>query len=180
MNKHLIICENCDKEFYFNFTESHPTRRFCSWKCLEDFRSKSWKKFICQYCKKEFVRYTWKGKLTRKFCSRSCSRKWQARFPETNPCWKGGKRILPNGYIYIRVENHPFINKRIGKNSGYIFEHRLVMEKILGRYLKPNEFVHHINRNKSDNRPENLKLVMKSTHYDNFRCPKCGFRFSLK
>ena len=40
----------------------------------------------------------------------------------------------------------------------------IVMEKHIGRYLKPDEVVHHINRNKRDNSIQNLLLMTKSTH----------------
>ena len=77
--------------------------------------------------------------------------------------WKGGKYIN-NGYICIYNPEHHHPN-HLGK---YVFEHRLVMERMLGRYLKPEEVVHHINRNLSDNRIENLMLFPNLSKHLNF------------
>src|SRR3990167_7409559 len=68
--------------------------------------------------------------------------------------WHGGRQFTSAGYIYIWIPKHPHANKQ-----GYVLEHRLVMEKHIGRYLEPKEAVHHLNGNKKDNRIENLILM---------------------
>ena len=54
-------------------------------------------------------------------------------------------------YIQILYREHPSADE-----GGYVFEHRLVMERKLGRYLKPDERVHHIDGTPANNAPENL------------------------
>ena len=76
---------------------------------------------------------------------------------EGNSNWKGG-RIIHQGYIYMRVPKHPY-----AKNN-YVQEHRLVMEKSLGRYLEPHEVIHHMNHNTMDNRIENLMILSQGKH----------------
>lgn len=69
--------------------------------------------------------------------------------------WKGGKKMR-KGYQLIRVPDHP--NR---DNQNYVPEHRLVVEKVIGRYLTSDEIVHHINEVMTDNRPENLYIFDK-------------------
>ena len=73
-----------------------------------------------------------------------------------NPAWKGGRTISSHGYVLIKVDE-PQHQHLIQKNL-YAYEHQVVMEKKIGRKLRPGEIVHHINGNKQDNRPENLSL----------------------
>lgn len=57
------------------------------------------------------------------------------------------------GYIYIWEPDHPNADKR-----GYVAEHAKIMVGMLGRPLHPSEEVHHRNKRRDDNRPENLEL----------------------
>src|SRR5215472_7075011 len=72
----------------------------------------------------------------------------------SNGHWKGGQTRHKAGYVMRRVPTHP----RATTSGGYVFEHILVMEEILGRYLLPGESVHHRNGVRDDNRPVNLEL----------------------
>ena len=67
--------------------------------------------------------------------------------------WKGGRVKIAGGYIALYKPDHPYSSK-----NGYILEHRYVMEQRIGRYLKKEERVHHINGILDDNRIENLLL----------------------
>ena len=76
-----------------------------------------------------------------------------------NNRWSGGKLTKVSGYTLILSPDHP--NR---DSKGYVLEHRLVMENVLGRYLNKSEVVHHINGIKIDNRPENLCILTSSEH----------------
>lgn len=76
-----------------------------------------------------------------------------------SPKWKGGRWKHKSGYIYVYTPEHP--NATV---DGYVPEHRLVMEKHIGRYLTDDEVAHHVNEEKDDNRIENLQLMTKAEH----------------
>lgn len=72
---------------------------------------------------------------------------------------EGGKYFHNQDFVLVYKPSHP--------NSmcdGYIMEHRLVMEKYLGRYLEPDEVVHHIDENNQNNKISNLELCLRSVH----------------
>lgn len=64
-----------------------------------------------------------------------------------------------DGYVLLKLPTHPFASRH-----GYVREHRLVVEKDLGRYLTTDEVIHHKNGAKNDNRISNLELMTKSEH----------------
>ena len=89
----------------------------------------------------------------------------KSRIGKKGANWQGGKkRITMYGYVLIYSPNHP--NR--DKNTRCVLEHRLVVEKFIGRYLTKEEVVHHINENKSDNRIENLMLFKNLKEHSSF------------
>lgn len=82
---------------------------------------------------------------------------WKAR-GKNNSQWNGGI-CYRSGYKYILTPFHPNCNA-----SGYVAEHRLVIERKIDRFLSKKENVHHVNGNKVDNRIKNLKIVTRKEH----------------
>lgn len=81
------------------------------------------------------------------------------RSGDQHPGWKGGVKILA-GYRYLYQPDHPNSTKQ-----GFVAEHRLVMERKLGRLLERHEVVHHLNDIRADNRPENLALFRDNAEH---------------
>ncbi len=102
----------------------------------------------CLDCGKERWCVLEKGKPTRLRCPKCSKPKGK-----NSATWKGGKYKDNHGYIRIYQ----------GKGE-YVGEHRLIMEKHLGRILESWEIVHHANGIKDDNRLENLVLLNHKRH----------------
>jgi len=86
----------------------------------------------------------------------------------------GRERKTGGGYVLLYAPNHPNAGSK-----GSFAEHRLVMERELGRFLEPHERVHHRNGIRDDNRPENLELwkIRKKdpagVRADDYHCAGC-------
>ncbi len=70
-----------------------------------------------------------------------------------NPAWRGGRIVDKGGYVLIHNPDHPAAN-----SGGYVREHRLVVEGVIGRQLTPTEVVHHRDDDPANNHPDNLYL----------------------
>lgn len=113
---------------------------------------------VCDNCGGKFERPAWRVRSDSSFCSVNCRQEF--RTGENHPRWKD--QVLMNGYVFISSPNHPYRN-----NGGYVREHRLVYEGFLGRYLSPEEEVHHKDGNGMNNDLSNLELY--ASHSDHIR-----------
>jgi transposase len=93
--------------------------------------------------------------------------------------WVGGKTVSASGYtnLWLRDDDPLFcmaVNSR-GQAGGYALEHRIVMARKLGRPLRDDETVHHIDGNRQNNDPSNLQLrTGRHGKGAAFRCADCG------
>ena len=121
---------------------------------------------FCKICEQPFEI---QSNTTGDYCSLECWHKVPKPSGKDHPSWKGGVSSHGDGYL----------TKACGPNKRKLL-HRLVMESVLGRALTSNEIVHHKNGIKDDNRPENLEIVLRSTHFGSVCCPRCRYDFKVK
>lgn len=160
---------------WWYFTGQHRTRanRGTCCNCGEEF--------VCRPC----------GNDPKLHCLRACYLvcKKAGRHPapvdaypgkaEKSTRWTGGY-INRRGYMLVYApDHHSIVGRETQRN--YVLEHRMIMERVLGRNLSAKETVHHINGIKDDNRPENLQL-RSGNHGQGvvLACADCGSRDVVK
>lgn len=139
----FYTCEHCGKHFDEKKSKRRYSRKFCSTNCFHVHVKKP--DIKCEWCGKTFSsrrRVSKFGPI--RFCSRSCSNQ------ATNKKRREMRVFNSGGYVRVCAPEHP------RAYGGRVREHTLVVEKMLGRYLDSSEEVHHVNRMRDDNRPENL------------------------
>lgn len=107
---------------------------------------------FCINCKKEFFQHRYNGgrwegfgKFSqRKYCSLYCARHSDEFAKQMKYLWSKSKIEVSGKYDQLK--------------------HRNIIEEFLGRKLKSNEIIHHINGNRGDNRIENLKIMTTKEH----------------
>ena len=138
--------------------------KFCSQKCNGKNRSENKKgpteNFTgdCKQCGKNFSTYKAPSRSEPKYCSIKCI--GLAQLGSNNPAYNGGRYKDSNGYIVIYMPYHPY-----GTAKKTVYEHRYIMECKIGRYLKEEEVVHHIDGDRSNNRIENLTLFNNQSEH---------------
>lgn len=157
----LHPCPTCGKP-------TKHVQEFCSRRCYQASLGRQPKQtYSCARCGKEFERYVSSVRNPeRVYCSGECraAGRVYVRGPE-HPLWK------PEGWRYVNADGYVVR----GRADATQLEHRLVMQRHLGRPLERHETVHHVNGDKADNRIENLQL-RQGRHGKGhaFRCMDCG------
>ncbi len=122
--------------------------------------SRSYIFHVCPICDKQ----RWVALIMGNAESDRCNQcKWDGRKGENHPRWVKNNYQSFQGYIQTRLHKDDFFYSMTDR-KGWVFEHRLVIAKSLGRCLHLWEIVHHINHIKNDNRLENLQLISDDRH----------------
>lgn len=140
-----IACAHCGKAF----ETTHRNRGrpvTCSPEC---HRAHVLVKATCEVCGEMWEQRNRQGGVN-KTCSKTCRYELMKRSAHdengNHYNWDGGRSITKQGYVKILMPEHP------NANGSYVLEHRLIVERAIGRLLTDEENVHHKNGDRADNR----------------------------
>lgn len=153
----VVPCVTCGKTFYRQPAMIEQQRQFCSIPCARAVQAKEPVVKQCVTCGTELRLKPSQARI--QYCTKECEAAGRTKRPLDRT--HNGKRARKDraGYVLVWEPLHP--NKSF---HGWQYEHRLLVEGFLGRYLASGEHVHHLNGVKDDNRLENLQVLSQNEH----------------
>lgn len=161
------FCKVCNKVFYV--IPAKKNAKYCSRPCKFRGTTKAYKK-PCEVCGEPFL--TGASGLANRFCSVICSGKKQReesrkRLARLNcafcneefivpQCRKNSAKCCSKGCYFALIHKDGRSYRRRRKDRFLSPEHRLIVEEAIGRKLRKNEVVHHIDENRLNNSVDNL------------------------
>lgn len=170
-----IKCKQCNKSMMLSPSVA-AKRRFCSDECHRKWASinirgskhHGYKRIsiACSGCGKEMIVRPCQAKDGKKFCSHVCysnSRKGKKLpwidYTQPRKLRKGGRTHI-SGYVFVKCNDHPKATK-----GGYVAEHVLMAEAVLGKYLPDKAVIHHVNGIRTDNRFDNFVICQDNNYH---------------
>lgn len=151
-------CLQCAVDVWRTVSEQRKgSHRYCSKACADTGKITERVDRACPYCGTVVTRAINDPK---RYCSKRCDELRRIKKPLERTHNGLPARLDGDGYVWVWEPEH----HNSAKYNGWIQEHRLVAERAVGQRLGPDVDVHHINRIKHDNRPENLEVVDPVTH----------------
>lgn len=161
-----IICQYCGSEFQAKPSAVKKGKKYCSKECYDAAQFKGITK-PCAHCGKP-VKISPCLIRERNFCSNACRLEWLSVHVTKNVNVPGHSTGHKAPHLTeLNRERNPKLALEpdaVRRGSYRAKEHRKRMEAIIGRKLRPDEDVHHINGIHDDNRPENLQVLKHSEH----------------
>ena len=160
----ILKCLHCGQEFYRRPSEvAKGSVKYCSRACANAYIKEHGRpdrkvtSRVCKNCGKDFaIPNCWLKKFRNagQFCSMECVHDYRRK----NKCFFGDKTRGNGSGVF--TDCHGYVHEYDPNRQKFVRQHRLVMERMLGRPLEKGERVHHKNGKRDDNVPENLELVI--------------------
>ncbi len=144
----FAVCKYCGKEFWQYRSNCGGNPQYCSSECYHKATAKKTSYGNCEWCGKKFEKYH--EKHPQRFCCLECSLEYKRKQRYEHRFESG--YVDANGYRVLCF------------NGICIQEHILLMEEKIGRKLRKDECVHHIDGCRSNNDINNLKLMTRGEH----------------